>query len=197
MSAQWSGLFATSAVLAIWPQGSWCITRTHTHAEEKPNTPDHIPGPLRWMSQPEKNRKRRMWTAQGERAGQIFPAVALTIIRQNTGEASRPSITRTATPRKELVSRWLQAFIWRKAFYVAPNIAFTHALSLGRVMEGRVCCLVTCRESKHQSGSNTRICGWTGERLAWDKQVIKSQRSIHCWVVWVSLRYYYSFYSFF
>lgn len=154
---------ATSAVLAIWPEGLWCVTRTHTHAQEgnaKSQTPQiTFLGPC--TDKKKKNRKRRM---HGERTRQIFPAVALTIIRQNTGEPSRPSITHTATPRKELVSRWLQAFIWRKAFYVTPNIAITHALDLGRVTKGRICCLVTCRESKHricdvprQSESNTHM----------------------------------------
>lgn len=41
---------------------------------------------------------------EGNGGGQTYPAVALTIIRQKTGEALLPSITDTAAPRKEHAS---------------------------------------------------------------------------------------------
>lgn len=38
MSAQWSGLFATSAVLAIWPRAPG-VSHEHTHMQKKSQTP--------------------------------------------------------------------------------------------------------------------------------------------------------------
>ncbi len=115
MSAEWSRLCHVSSFGHLAWGFLVCYTNTHTCTEgesNKPNTPDHIPGPLRWQ----KNWKRRM---QGERTRRIFPAVALSIIRQNTGEPSQPSITSTATPRKELVTAGLyleESFLCRTKY---------------------------------------------------------------------------------